>query len=263
MIQTDDSMARNVGRDVQPSGTRDLARGRVLIVDRNAGAAERFAALLREASFDVVTCIDVVGPDSTVNIRDFDVAVVAANFTMDGPCATLRHLRMLHGRAILVAVSEHLSGVEAVIAYEAGADDCCSMRADPVVTEAKIRRAIQRSRGCKQCASTAASRCESYAAEIGPIIRESPMIDRELLTRFEERVLGVFLRERGPVVPIGRLMTEVWKHQRVNRKRLYEHVSTLRAKLARFGWTVANVRNEGYRLERSPGDSSQRSSVAQ
>jgi len=226
----------------------------VLVVDVKKGLYETCVQWTHRAAFGVQICGDMTELLSPLNVWRADVIIVAIDVTDVDPYSTLRQLRNRDCRVPLLACLDKLSTLAAVVAYEAGADDCFAKSEDTVLTEARIRSAVRRSLRCGQCALGVNAMCSfQNNPPIGQKAATLP-IEADSLTRFEEHLLHVLKRDVGKTVPRKVIIRELWKDSNVAPKRLYEHVSTLRSKLVPLGWTVANDRNEGYRLERAPGE---------
>ncbi|HEX4335164.1 MAG TPA: response regulator transcription factor [Polyangiaceae bacterium] len=150
-----------------------------------------------------------------------------------------RRLRAGECFSPILVLAEADVPVDAVLAYEAGADDYFAKSLDAVVVEAKLQRALQRA--AEQVAHDAETSRRTAALPSGVEVRE--------LTRFEERLLLALWATPGNVVSTESIATELWGRQGGEARGLYEHVSTLRAKLRPAGWTVTNVRGKGYRLD--------------
>ena len=258
-------LARSSSEDSanQTRGANDVQGSCVLVVDVNKWLYETCAQWVHREAFGVRICGDISELMTSSNLFSADVIIVAIEVIGVDPYSPLRQLRNRDRQVPLLACLDNLSPLAAVVAYEAGADGCFSKNEDPVLMEARIRSAVRRSLRCRQCASGANATCSlNFKPPIGHKAATLP-IEADSLTRFEEHLLNVLMREIGKTVPRKVIIRELWKDSNVATKRLYEHVSTLRGKLVPLGWTVANDRNEGYRLERAPGGPSSSGTVCE
>ncbi|MGC4070408.1 MAG: winged helix-turn-helix domain-containing protein [Polyangiaceae bacterium] len=200
----------------------------VLIVDNDSCFTSNLSARLpgvrieRSSSLDegmeeqYALVLVALEPDTTQGLR----AIAQARSSQEYYCSIL-------------AYANGELGVSAVLAYQAGADDCFSISAEITVVEAKVRSALAR-----------VERCTAYHGRG----RLFDVMDREL-TRFEQRLLRVLTSHSGTIVPMETIVREIWGRKQADAKLIYEHISTLRSKLRQVGWTIANVRGQGYRLE--------------
>ncbi|HEY5955792.1 MAG TPA: winged helix-turn-helix domain-containing protein [Polyangiaceae bacterium] len=155
----------------------------------------------------------------------------------DSGMAILRRIRTTQKRCCSLLVRlPTASGIEAVLAYDAGADDCFAKDTEMIVIEAKVRSALARTQRCG-----IQSRRNAGAVDL---INGLDFC----LTRTEERLLRVLALHPGQVVQVAAIIQTVWRTSRVDPKLLYEHISTLRTKVRSAGWTIANVRGKGYHL---------------
>jgi DNA-binding response OmpR family regulator len=202
----------------------------LLIVDHDSCFAYNLSTRLPGVRIERITSLEegndeqysgilvALEPETTRGLR----AIAHARSTQEYYCS------------ILAYASGEL-GVSAVLAYQAGADDCFSNSAEITVVEAKVRSALAR-----------VERCTAYHGKG----RLFDVMDREL-TRFEQRLLRVLTSHSGAIVPMETIVREIWGRKQADAKLIYEHISTLRSKLRQVGWTIANVRGQGYRLEAS------------
>lgn|GEM_PF-2443467 len=158
----------------------------------------------------------------------------------------LQRLRASAGNRVLLTCSGKSDGTEAIVAYEAGADDYFEKSTDLVVVEAKVRRAISR----RQLLSESQRISGIPAPAVTPRRELLARLDSEL-TRFEYRLLQLLADGTEDCVERPAILERLWGRPTANPKLLYEHVSTLRAKLLPRGWTIVNVRGRGYRLDSS------------
>jgi two-component system response regulator MprA len=232
----------------------DVQGAHVLVVDVNKRLHEPFSQWMHREGFGVRVCGDMSELLSLSSAWSADVIIVAIDVTGVDPYSPLRHLRKRERRVPLLACLDEQSTLAEVLAYEAGADDCFSKTEDPILVEARIRGALRRSLTCKQCNACANTSClPQGSAAVG---QNDVALGVELaaLTRFEEQLLKVLMRNLGNTVPRTLVIKELWKDSTSGSSRLYHHVSTLRNKLIPLGWTVANERNKGYRLDRVLGN---------
>jgi DNA-binding response OmpR family regulator len=155
--------------------------------------------------------------------------------------------RKLRGAGCHVPVLVHAEaeiGIDAILSYEAGADDYFDQRLDFPVVEAKLRRALRRREQYLVARAAPDSGVWPVRAHA-----EWAVVDTREFTRFEERLFQVLARARGGLVPVNRISEDLWGRASVEPRALYEHVSTLRSKLRRHGLSVTNERGKGYRLE--------------
>jgi DNA-binding response OmpR family regulator len=166
--------------------------------------------------------------------------------TIASPFVQVREIRAAVGVRVLLACSKKELGVEVVLAYEAGADDYFAKSLDLVVIEAKVRRAIERRHGRADSGVDAA--CIAPSESQRALLRN---VDGDL-TRFEYRLLHLLAKEPKGLVPQFAILQQLWGRTASSPKLLYEHISTLRCKIAAWGWTITNIRGKGYRLEPLP-----------
>lgn len=177
---------------------------------------------------------DVVARFEHYQRSPYNAALVALDCSNIDGISVVRSLRSHQDHwCSILAYSAKDFGLDSVLAYEAGADDCFARGAEMTVIEAKVRRALAR--------STRPEQRNGLDEMLGSVERE--------LTRFEHRLLQLLASNREGVVSKEKIAREMWGRQHADPKLIYEHVSTLRAKLAHVGWTLINVRGRGYRLE--------------
>lgn len=185
-----------------------------------------------------------------------DTILMDADTPDAGSTELCKTLRVRHLSCPILVCAQRSLALDAVLYYEAGADDYFEKSVDWVVIEAKIRRALRR---CDSCRCRDRWTVTDDFTQLGSDKSDGvPRIDYGGLTRTEERLLGVLVASRGRVVSKSMLVSQVWGRPQCEAKSLYEHVSTLRAKLLPTGWAIVNVRGNGYRLQNKsvPGSQS-------
>lgn len=161
-------------------------------------------------------------------------AIVALDAQASDPLRPVRDLRASDQvGSLLVCIGGHAEE-EWIRAHDAGADDCIVETLSPELLSAKIRRAFARAEAWLEARSLHIMRRLHGNVE---------------LTAIEQRLLWCFVESKGSVLDKAAICRGLWGEREVEAKLLYEHVSTLRSKLLRCGFTVANVRGVGYRLE--------------
>lgn len=175
-----------------------------------------------------------------LNADGIDVSIVSI-------CLNLREISPL--LPLLVCTNFEIA-VETVAAYESGADDLVLKSLDWTVIEAKIRRALKRAdASAERYGKVDADRASDIRALCLEPAQSVPAIAASSLTRTEELLLRALLTRCGAMVGKREISQAIWGKSCVEAKTLYEHVSTLKSKLNAVGWTLANVRGKGYRLE--------------
>jgi DNA-binding response OmpR family regulator len=224
--------------------------GRVLIADATTGTAERLTRRLSSVQIEARTCDTDDSVLSTLGEWSFDVAVVDALLPRAGAAELCRRLHSRHNAIAVLVWTDSQDPLDAIVAYDAGADDYFPKELDPAVVEAKVRRALRRVLALRSPAST--ERHDSGVRELLERVHfEIPGLDARNLTRIEERLLAILSSARGELVETPSIVANVWGSSNVDGRTLYEHISTLRTKLLSLGWTIANTRGRGYRLARS------------
>jgi DNA-binding response OmpR family regulator len=221
----------------------------VLIIDVAGELARAIAERLARSRIAVQMVGAILEMAPPLAAWDFDVALLDAELPEDGAADVCRKVRAASRACSVLVWTEVEDPLEAVCCYHAGADDYFGKRQDQLVIEAKIRRGVLRAR----------ERIQSGFEDLqparprnvgGPAQHDAPSVDARQLTRLEERLLATLSGAPGELVRSEEIITHVWGHSRVENRALYEHVSTLRAKLQALGWTIVNVRGQGYKLTR-------------
>jgi DNA-binding response OmpR family regulator len=200
----------------------------LLIVDEDTQFAHRLTSRMAGTHVDTVPSLGECVENS------YTVALVGLDHSPQQAINSIRALRLSQGSCCpILAYTSGEPGVDVVLAYDAGADDCFSTSAETMVIEAKVRSALARSRRCG-----------------GRLQSSMPFefVD-DCLTRFEQRLLRVLGSDCGKVVPIDVIVRKMWGRRFADPKLVYEHISSLRLKLKPAGWTIVNLRKHGYRLE--------------
>lgn len=225
--------------------------GKVLLVDGEGDFVGRLAARLERTGLEVR--ISTSGAHALEVANSWPAAVIVLNVDlpdMDG-IDLCQRLRDANRRLGILACADHQAAMDAVLAYEAGADDFYAKTTDIAVAEAMIRRALRRIEDCLDCNHCVDLPRDSQVRALrGGASTDLPTVDPRDLTRLEERLLRAFCRAQCELVPIDALVHELWGRIDVEPRAIYEHISTLRAKLQGLGWTIVNVRGQGYRLAR-------------
>jgi DNA-binding response OmpR family regulator len=192
----------------------------------------------------------------TDNLQDMPLANVdAVLFDIDDTAEPLRLIRSFRAAIadrVLLTCARKEVGVEVVLAYEGGADDFFGKSTDLMIVEAKVRRAFRR----RQCQSPANTSSAPPAERAEAAVMQ--LVESEL-TRIEYRLLKTLADSTGGLVTSRTILERIWGRG-ADPKLLYEHISTLRSKLLTAGWTIANVRGAGYRLEPPPAELAERPS---
>jgi DNA-binding response OmpR family regulator len=161
-------------------------------------------------------------------------AIVAVDSEASDPLRDVRDLHASDQVASLLACISGQAEAEWIGAHDAGADDCIVKPWSPELLSAKIRRAFARAEAWLEWRSLHMMRRLHGSVE---------------LTAIEQRLLWCFVESKGLVLSKAAICRWLWGEREVEAKLLYEHVSTLRRKLLRCGFTIENVRGVGYRLE--------------
>lgn len=218
--------------------------GRVLIAETSETVAEAIAARLAKTGVEVRTCRCAPEALRVLSEWQFDVAVLDAHLPENGAAEVCRRIRTTTDACGLLVWASTENEVDAVVCYDAGADEYFSKALSAVVVEAKVRRAIRRVRTQRQPEKTRESGIRDLRARVRV---EVPGVELRNLTRLEERLLNILAAARGETVQSDAIVAELWGNA-VELRALYEHVSTLRAKLLPHGWTIVNIRGCGYQL---------------
>lgn len=214
----------------------------VLLAGKDSSFLQPLATRLGRLAMRVQTCLSGQEALALASARTFDVAILVSDLADMEAVALCRTLRARGCDAVIFICDDLDLAIDVVVAHEAGADDFLLKSLDPLVIEAKVRRALRRN---AQHMSAARERVPA----IGVFCLPSGVSARNL-TRFEERLLCVLTAAHGEIVSADVLIKELWGHASVEARTLYEHISTLRAKIRAAGWTLVNVRGKGYRLAR-------------
>ncbi len=221
----------------------ELMFGKLHLVTADEEFALRLEAHLRGCEID---CKVIDTNSASVELAEspkFDAMLIDLD-AMPNPLRQLQSIRSAAGQRVLLVCAKKDVGVDVVLAYEAGADDYFAKFTDLVVVEAKVRRAIRRSLHRSE-SSESPNFGRSGEARLCSSLRDV----EPALTRFEHRLLQLLSDEPGRLVSQVTILQQLWGRNSANPKLLYEHISTLRCKLLPWGWTIANVRGKGYRLE--------------
>jgi len=169
-------------------------------------------------------------------------AIIAVDSQASDPLQKLRDLRASDQVTSLLACISGQAEEEWIRAHDAGADDCIVKTLSAELLSAKIRRALSRAEAWLECRILHMMRHLHGSVD---------------LTALEQRLLWCFVESKGLVLSKTEICRWLWGEREVEAKLLYEHVSTLRSKLLRCGFTIANVRGVGYRLEPTTAVSTQ------
>jgi DNA-binding response OmpR family regulator len=174
-------------------------------------------------------------------------AIVAVDAETSDPLQQVRDIRASEQVASLLVCINGQAEEEWIRAHDAGADDCIVKTLSPELLSAKIRRAFARAEVLLECRILQMMRRLHGTTE---------------LTAIEQRLLWCLVDSKGLVHSKTAICRWLWGEREVEAKLLYEHVSTLRSKLLRCGFTIANVRGVGYRLETTSARSTRRIAAA-
>lgn len=223
-------------------------RGKLLVIEDDVAFVDAVACRFqpREVRLDVHTGSSFVVSEQ-IGIWDADVALVGLSVEGLDALDFFRRVRVHDYRTILFACSPCVGGVEAVLAYEAGADDYFAKTTDLTLIEAKLKSALRRARQTPLSSSPRLPPVETPPPQLSSLLQDG------VLTRFEERLLRTLYRAEGKVVSNTLLRQELWRTKDVDPKLLYEHISTLRSKLKSTGWNVVNSRGKGYAMRQISG----------
>lgn len=208
-------------------------KNRLLVIDSDADLVRRLASRLTGVFIESTTRI------GECPMNDFSVVLVNLDYLANDFSRVIRQLRSRQEtHCSILAYADCSEGMDAVLAYDAGADDCFSKSTDLMVIEAKIRSAL--------------ARCSRCHAQLTERHRTAQLLDSmdEHLTRFERHLLQILSSTPGQVVSKAVIVQAMWGRRCAESKLIYEHISTLRSKLGAANWTITNVRGRGYRLER-------------
>jgi DNA-binding response OmpR family regulator len=200
---------------------------RVLVVARDGHLLQRLTSLMPDLGAEIAT--EPIQPHELLS-----AAIVAVDWEANDPLQQLRDLRASEQVASLLACISGQAEEEWIRAHDAGADDCIVMTLSKELLCAKIRRAFARADALLECRILHMMRRLHGSVE---------------LTAIEQRLLWCFVESKGLVLSKAEICRWLWGERDVEAKLLYEHISTLRSKLLRRGFTIANVRGVGYRLE--------------
>jgi len=208
---------------------------RVLVVARDTRLVRKLTSLIPDLGAEIAT--PPIQPHELLS-----AAIVAVDSRASDPLRQVRDLRASDQVASLLACISGQAEEEWIRAHDAGADDCIVETLSPELLGAKIRRAFVRADAWLECRILHLMRRLQGTVE---------------LTAIEQRLLWCFVESKGSVLSKTAICRWLWSEREVEAKLLYEHISTLRSKLLRCGFTIANVRGVGYRLEPTTAVSTQ------
>lgn len=215
-------------------------------------APDTLDAALSEGGFQVVT-VSVPDVSGTFHpARHALVLVDASSPAVDG-AGICRALRAVSVDVPIIVVTASGDETEAVLALEAGADDCipAPLRLRELV--ARVRAAIRRAPVQERLASPALEVGDVQLDPIGfGVTRRGEPVE---LTRKEFELLYVLMANAGRILTRQLLIDRVWGSDSTEGKTLDTHVRRLRLKLEddpSAPVRIVTLRGLGYRFERPP-----------
>ncbi|HKO48626.1 MAG TPA: winged helix-turn-helix domain-containing protein [Polyangiaceae bacterium] len=200
---------------------------RVLVIAKDMHLVRQLTSLIPDLGAEIAT--PPIQPHELLS-----AAIVGVDSEASDPLQPVRDIRASEQVASLLACIGGQAEEEWIRAHDAGADDCIVSTLSAELLSAKIRRAFARAEALLECRILHMMRRLHGTVE---------------LTAIEQRLLWCFVESRGSVHSKTAICRWLWGEREVESKLLYEHVSTLRSKLLRCGFTITNVRGVGYRLE--------------
>ncbi len=199
VVEDEPAIAENIAFAV---GTENM-------VARCAGTAREAAAILAEASIDLVV-LDVGLPDES----GFDF------------CRRIR----AHSGVPIIFLTARKEEVDRIVGLELGADDYMVKPFSPRELTARIRAILRRSNGPAHAGGNGGG---TALFEVDPARKQIRYQGRALgLSRYEFRMLELMIRHPGQVFSRDQLMGHAWEEPEASFDRTVDtHIKTLRAKL--------------------------------
>lgn len=216
--------------------------GRLVVIDDDRQFVRALSKRVGPLVGTLLTCSSASGPFELPPTHEADVALFSTRLLGEAAVDLVRQVRASDHRAVLIARAWAPDGVDAVLLFDAGADDYVGAGDDLTVIEARIRRALYRRRCCERCTQRVP------VSEVRELDPGMDLPEQVGMTRVEERIWNILRRAEGELVPLSALGHGLWRRSSFEPKVLYEHVSKLRRRLSGTGWVILNSRGEGYRL---------------
>lgn len=201
---------------------------RILIVDDEPAIADTLAYALKTEGFGV-ECVGL-GREALTAIRDNDFSLVVLDVGLPDlngfdVCRELRRVSDIP----VVFLTARSDEVDRIVGLELGADDYVPKPFSPREVVSRVRAILRRARPA--VAPSASPAAAPFVADQDGA-RISYFGTWLTLTRYEFRMLTIFLKHPGKVFSRSRLMDIVWNDAEETLERTVDaHVKTLRAKL--------------------------------
>jgi DNA-binding response OmpR family regulator len=223
---------------------------KILIVEDEPAIAMGLRDDLALEGFDVDVAADGMRAEELARRGGIDLIVLDVMLPKKDGFAVCRSLREAGVATPIVMLTARGQEIDRVVGLELGADDYVTKPFSPRELVARIKAVLRRigeQGGASDQLVVGALRVDfrRFEAWRGT--------GRLALTPTEFKILQSLHRHRNEVVPIDRLMGEVWgPHVFLSDRVVYTHVNNLRAKIpeTRDGQSrIANVRGFGYRFD--------------
>ncbi|MCX6538766.1 MAG: response regulator transcription factor [Acidobacteria bacterium] len=225
---------------------------KLLIVEDEPSIATALADSLRLEGYDVHVVGDGVSAERAALAERFDLILLDIMLPQRDGLTVCRRLRSAGLRTPIIVVTARAQEVDKIVALELGADDYVTKPFSLGELSARIRAVLRRGAGAPS------SQDDSEIWVHGTIsvdFRRGEATASGSVVAFtatEFKLLRVFVKHRGEVVSLDRLMQLVWGDGiSLTDRVVYTHVNNLRAKLDAAGAPdlITSVRGLGYRFD--------------
>lgn len=224
---------------------------RILIVEDEPSIATALEDALRLEGYEVHVVGDGLSAERTALRDHYDLILLDVMLPQKDGFSVCRTLRGAGLPTPIIVVTARTEDVDKIVGLELGADDYVTKPFSLGELCARIRAVLRRTSG-----EAAASSPDVW--EHGPLrvdfrrFEASSAEQVVSLTPTEFKLLHAFVRRRGEVISLDRLMELIWGDGiSLTDRVVYTHVNNLRAKLDQAGAkdVVTSVRGVGYRFD--------------
>ena len=220
---------------------------RILVVEDEPSIADNILYALKTEGFDVVWCATAEKALATFSGTDFQLVVLDVGLPDINGFDICKRLRR-ESTIPIIFVTARKDEIDRVVGLEIGGDDYIVKPFSPRELSARVRAVLRRS-GRTAEAPPPSSPFAIFEERLEIRYKESPLP----LSRYEYRLLKIFLERPGRVFSRDELMERAWEEPGSALDRTVDaHIKTLRAKLHAVcpdASPIKTYRGVGYFLE--------------